>query len=73
MRVEPMPGIPPEVACPHCGGYVRGHQWIAAGECSILSVWDKDGSLVPMLPGSHVWVSYDDLTGYGRNGPVPAE
>lgn len=37
VRLVPEPGIPPEVACPHCGGYVRGHQWIGPDICSILT------------------------------------
>jgi hypothetical protein len=33
--------IKPEVACPFCGGYVRGHQWIGAKNCSVNhSDWD---------------------------------
>lgn len=31
--------IPPEVACPFCGGYVRGHQWIGAESCSVIEVF----------------------------------
>ncbi len=38
---EPMPGIPPEVACPHCGGYVRGHQWIGQPNCSVNAVFTE--------------------------------
>jgi len=33
--VAPLPGIPAAVACPFCGGYVRGHQWIGSTDCSI--------------------------------------
>jgi len=33
--------IPPNVACPHCGGYVRGHMWIGAEDCSITKIdWE---------------------------------
>lgn len=31
--------VPRDVACPHCGGYVRGHQWIGAEVCSIVAVF----------------------------------
>ncbi len=33
--------IPSAVACPHCGGYVRGPQWIGRDNCSILVVLDE--------------------------------
>jgi hypothetical protein len=33
-------GIPSEVACPHCGGYVRGHLWIATDTCSVMTTED---------------------------------
>lgn len=33
------PPVPGDVACPHCGGYVRGHQWIGAEVCSIVAVF----------------------------------
>ena len=39
--VKPMPGIPAEVACPWCGGYVRGHQWIGTDSCSVSKVFDE--------------------------------
>jgi hypothetical protein len=33
--------VPANVACPHCGGYVRGHKWIGEDGCSVNSVvWD---------------------------------
>lgn len=38
--------IPPEVACPFCGGYVRGHQWISAVSCSIIAVFDEPVQLI---------------------------
>lgn len=41
----PMAGIPPQVACPHCGGYVRGHQWIGQLECSI-NTWEWDRGVI---------------------------
>lgn len=33
--------VPDAVACPFCGGYVRGHQWIGAGTCSIVAVFPE--------------------------------
>lgn len=36
-----MSDIPAEVACPRCGGYVRGHQWISATSCSIIEVFEE--------------------------------
>jgi hypothetical protein len=43
LDAPPGAGIPPEVACPHCGGYVRGHQWIGADSCSITDRWPDVG------------------------------
>ena len=41
MTTSRYPDVPPEVACPHCGGYVRGHQWIGTDRCSVDHVeWD---------------------------------
>jgi predicted RNA-binding Zn-ribbon protein involved in translation (DUF1610 family) len=35
---KPLPGISANVACPWCGGYVRGHQWIGQSNCSITTM-----------------------------------
>jgi hypothetical protein len=48
-RRDGIPGVPPEVACPHCRGYVRGHQWIGRDTCSILDVFDEPVQPRPYL------------------------
>lgn len=35
------PRVPETMACPHCGGYVRGHQFIGADTCSIVEPFDE--------------------------------
>jgi len=41
---EVLTPMPAEVACPHCGGYVRGHQWIGVDTCSIRSPIELGGN-----------------------------
>jgi hypothetical protein len=54
------PDVPPQMACPHCGGYVRGHQWIGKDRCSIQAVFDE-----PMLFG----LTTDDCQGDDVHAP----
>lgn len=43
LEAKAQQGIPPDVACPFCGGYVRGHQWIGARSCSVNHIeWDSE-------------------------------
>lgn len=35
------PVIPPQIACPFCGGYVRGHLWIGTDRCSVSEVFPE--------------------------------
>ena len=39
--VDHRASVPPEMACPFCGGYVRGHLWIAADRCSVSEVFPE--------------------------------
>lgn len=37
------PRVPADMACPFCGGYVRGHQFISADTCSIIEPFYEPG------------------------------
>lgn len=51
LQVNEGPGMVPEcVACPHCGGYVRGHIWISANACSVSRMPRKELGLMPETP-----------------------
>lgn len=39
--LELFPDIPTGMRCPHCRGYVRGHQWIGADKCSVNSYFTE--------------------------------
>lgn len=42
--------VPECVACPHCGGYVRGHLWISANACSVSQIPRKELGMMPETP-----------------------
>lgn len=50
LTIGPKRQIPECVACPHCGGYVRGHHWISANACSVSRVPRKELGLMPETP-----------------------